>query len=132
MAKKLFEVLIVVSPVLDCLRFCLLSALQDLFSPAMEDIGGRHVTLGLVVPVEVVVLNDNPDARNNNFDVYIQNLSELLELNGHTVNVLQLRDIDILPLYTDQFKSGNTSLLHQQHSAYIFLRLSLELVMTGR
>jgi hypothetical protein len=60
-AKKLFEVLIVVSSVLDCLLFYLLSALYDLFFPAMEDISGRDVTHGLVVPTEVVVVDEVGD-----------------------------------------------------------------------
>ncbi len=47
MAKKLFEVLIVVSSVLDCLRFYLLSPGENVISPAVVNISRGNVAPGL-------------------------------------------------------------------------------------
>jgi hypothetical protein len=60
--SQLPEGLIVVSSVLDCLRLHLLSALQDLLSPAIQDISGRHIDQCLVVAVEVAVVDEAGDS----------------------------------------------------------------------
>jgi len=52
---------IVVSSVLDCLGLHRLSTPYDLLSPAIEDISGRHIAQRLVVPAEVVVVNEVSD-----------------------------------------------------------------------
>ena len=43
----------------------------------------------------ITVLNGNPDTENAKIDDYLKNLTNLLVANGHTVKVLQLRDMDI-------------------------------------
>ena len=53
--------MIVVSSVLDCLGLHRLSTPYDLLSPAIEDISGRHIAQRLVVPAEVVVVNEVSD-----------------------------------------------------------------------
>ena len=60
--SRLPEGLIVVSSVLDCLCLHLLSALQDLLPPAIQDISGRHIAQYLVVAVEIVVVDEGSDS----------------------------------------------------------------------
>ena len=45
--------------------------------------------------MKITILNGNPNADNTEFDNYLMSLSDLLESSGHTVTVLQLREMDI-------------------------------------
>ena len=60
--SRLPEGLIVVSSVLDCLCLHLLSALQDLLPPGIQDISERHIAQCLVVAVEIVVVDEGSDS----------------------------------------------------------------------
>lgn len=45
--------------------------------------------------MKVTILNGNPNAGNAEFDRYLAKLSGLLESDGHSVAVLQLREMDV-------------------------------------
>jgi multimeric flavodoxin WrbA len=45
--------------------------------------------------LRVTILNGNPNAENKAFDQYLKELSDSLISNNHSVNTLQLRDMDI-------------------------------------
>ncbi len=47
------------------------------------------------LPVRVCVLNGNPDVSNSAFDSYLARVEKMATVQGHSVRVLPLRDMDI-------------------------------------
>jgi len=45
--------------------------------------------------MKIIILNGNPDADNIKFDNYLRDLSDSLESDNHTTNILKLREMNI-------------------------------------